>query len=67
MRVSNVLSFSILRTEMDRISWGVKKVNSTLSSEEATGCEIFMLGVEFGGTPHYRRIVWPQLQQMARK
>ena len=39
-----MLSFSIRLTDMDRISSSERKVNSTLSSDEPTGCAIFMLG-----------------------
>lgn len=42
-RLSKVLSFSMRRTEMARISSADRKENSTLSTEEETGCEIFML------------------------
>lgn len=38
-----MLSFSMRFTEMDRISLGDRKVNSTLSTEEAMGCAIFMI------------------------
>lgn len=41
-RLSKVLSFSIRLTEIDRISLGERKVNSTLSTPEETGCAIFM-------------------------
>jgi hypothetical protein len=40
--LSNVLSFSILLTDTARISFGDRKVNSTLSTSEETGCAIFM-------------------------
>jgi len=40
--VSKVSSCSILRTEIALISAAGRNVNSTLSTEEATGWEIFM-------------------------
>lgn len=42
-RLSNVLSFSMRFTEMAWISLAERKVNSTLSTSEATGCAIFMV------------------------
>lgn len=41
--VSKVLSFSIFLTETAWISSLVKKVNSTRSTEDGTGCDIFMM------------------------
>lgn len=41
-----MLSFSIRLTEIDLISSGVRKVKSTLSMEEDTGCEIFIAAID---------------------
>lgn len=41
--VSKVLSFSIFLTDIAWISSLVRKVNSTRSTEDETGCEIFMV------------------------
>lgn len=44
-RLSKVVGFSILLTEMFLISAGVKKSKSTLSMTDETGWEIFMVEV----------------------
>jgi hypothetical protein len=44
-RLSKVLSFSILFTEIARISFGDRKVNSTLSTPDEIGCAIFMVAL----------------------
>jgi len=52
-KVSNVLSFSIRLTEIERISCAVRNLNSTLSREEETGWEIFM-AERFDGRARYQ-------------
>lgn len=42
-RVSKVVSFSIFLTDTAWISSFVRNVNSTRSTEEDTGCEMFMM------------------------
>ena len=42
-RVSNVVSFSIFFTDTAWISSFVRNVNSTRSTEDDTGCEMFMM------------------------
>lgn len=42
-RVSKVVGFSILLTDMDLISRGVRKSKSTAAMAEATGWEMFMM------------------------
>lgn len=40
-----MLSFSILFTEIARISFGDRKVNSTLSIPDEIGCAMFMVAM----------------------
>lgn len=45
-RLSNVVGFSILLTDIFRISSGVKKSKSTLSMTDDTGWEMFMAAMK---------------------